>query len=429
MGSSCGGNLPRVCILSTGSEITQGLYADTNAQELSRRLMDRGFEVMSHAAVADERDEIARAIRSVFGRCDLLIATGGIGPTVDDLNRGIFAELWGVGLRRIARAEAMIRQRFVRRGRPMPESNLAQAWIPANARPLLNFWGTATGFLMPTMGERPHALVMPGVPAEWRGMFDRYFARDVEPHFPNRSPRHVHTLHIALLPESEVNDRVRDLFDADERVQVGILAKQGRIRLRLIGGADARNAIAAMAQRMRSRLPAEAIFAEGPEEFTLEEATVHALKTEGLRVACAESCTGGGIANRLTNVAGSSAVLEESVVTYSNEAKMQWLGIEAPLLATHGAVSRECSMAMVQGLMKRTNADIALSVTGIAGPGGGTPEKPVGSVWIAIMDRGGRCESHLHHFPGDRASVRAWTENHALEMLRRWAKHLPIPTS
>jgi nicotinamide-nucleotide amidase len=419
--------LPRVRILSTGSEITQGLYADSNAQELSRRLLDRGFHVIGHTAVPDDRGEIDSAIRASFGRCDLLVSTGGIGPTEDDLNREIFADAWGVGLRRIARAEAMMRARFARRGRVMPEKNLKQAFIPVGARPLLNFWGTAAGFLMPCGQDRPWALVMPGVPSEWRGMFDRSFARVVEPLFPGLRPRRVHTLHYALLPESLVNERVQDLFAADDRVEVGILAKRGRIRLRLAAAFEDAQALEALAARMRDRLPREALFAEGPEDATLEEAAVAALRHTGQRVALAESCTGGGIAHRLTHVPGSSAVLEESVVTYSNDAKQQWLGVEAALIAAPGAVSGECALAMARGLLARTQAHVALSVTGIAGPGGGSVDKPVGTVWIGLVDRQGVAVARPFHFPGDRDSVREWAENQALEFLRRTAMGYPLP--
>jgi nicotinamide-nucleotide amidase len=419
--------LPRVRIISTGTEITQGLYADTNAQELSRRLLDRGFAVTGHCAVPDDREAIREAIHACFGRCELIIATGGIGPTEDDLNRAIFADLWEVGLRRVNRAETMMRDRFQRRGMTMPESNLVQASVPQGSRPLLNFWGTAAGFIMPARGERPLAMVMPGVPAEWRGMFDRYFARVVEPMFPNRQPRCVHTLHVALMPESAVNECVQDLFTADPRVEVGILAKRGRIRLRLAAAMDQQEAIAELAARMRERLPEAAIFAEGPEEATLEQAAVDALRRTKKRVACAESCTGGGIAQRLTNVPGSSEVLEESVVTYSNDAKRRWLDVPADVLETHGAVSGECALAMAEGLLKRTSADATIAVTGIAGPGGATPGKPVGTVWIALADRAGSRKARHCRFTGDRESVREWTENHALEMVRCWALGLPLP--
>ncbi len=423
---------PRAFVISTGTEITQGLYADTNAMHLSRILRDHGFEVVGHAAAPDDAGRIRDAIRGTFGVADLVIVTGGLGPTEDDLNREIVARLWEVPLVRVHRAEEMIRERFRSRGVSMPERNLGQADIPEGAKTLLNFWGTAPGFAMPGTGGRPMLLAMPGVPAEWRAMMDRYFRRVVLPMFPNRPVSRIHTIHLSLVPESTVNGWIRDLFDSMEGVRLGILASRGIIRVRIAASGDTDavrdRRMEAMRGCLRDRLPTEFVLAEGPESTTPEDVVIETCLERRLTIATAESCTGGGIARRLTNVSGSSGVLLEGFVTYGNGAKTRTLGVDGELLERHGAVSGECAAAMATGARERTGANVALSVTGIAGPGGGSKEKPVGTVWFAIASEEG-VQTILRAFPGSRSDVREWSENQALDMLRRYARGLPtVPT-
>ncbi len=421
--------MPRACVISTGTEITQGLYADTNAMSLSRLLKDHGFWVVGHAAAPDDENLIRDAIRNTFGRVDLVIVTGGLGPTQDDLNREIIAELWDTPLVHVNRAAEMIRGRFRNRGVQMPPRNLKQANTPKDAKILLNFWGTAPGFFLRRTDDKPALLALPGVPSEWRSMMGRYFERDVLPSLPQRPFTRIHTIHLALVPESTVNECLSDLFDRDEGVMLGLLASRGIIRVRIAtrgkSEAQCEQRLARTREEVLNRLPQDIVLAEGPDTLTAEEVVIQACRTNGLTIATAESCTGGGVAKRLTNVPGSSSVLLEGFVTYSNRAKERTLGIEAGMLASEGAVSEACAAAMAAGARDNTGADLAVAITGIAGPDGGSDEKPVGTVWFAVSSRRGT-ETLLRHFPADRNSVREWSENQALDLLRRCAADLPI---
>lgn len=415
---------PRAAIISTGSEIVQGLYADTNAMELSRLLKRHGFRVVGHAAVPDEADRIESAVRATFDACELLVITGGLGPTEDDLNREILAAIAGVGLRHVHRAEALMRSRFARHGRTMPERNRKQAFVPEGATPWLNHWGTAPGFVLPAAGDRPMIVALPGVPHEWRAMMERYFAPQVLAAFPDRPSLAARVFCLAGVTESEVNDAIRPLFGADARVEVGILAQSGVISVRLLARThtqeEAAAAVEALALRARGLLPGESIFWEGEEPRGIEQVVVEAFHVAGRTVAVAESCTGGGVARRLTNVPGSSEVLLEAAVTYSNEAKVRRLGVQPETLAREGAVSEACAREMAEGMLRESGADAALAITGIAGPGGGTPEKPVGLVWFGLASRGQGTVAVKRLVPGDREGVRRRSEIQALEMLRRW---------
>jgi len=419
---------PRASILSSGTEITQGLYADTNAMNLSRLLTDRGFEVVGHAAVPDDEALIERAIRQTFGMADLVVMTGGLGPTEDDLTREVLARVWESPLRRVHRATAMMRARFARRGRPMPESNMKQADVPMCGEALLNFWGTAPGILMPAGGGRPWLLAMPGVPSEWKAMAERHLPRVARRFALPAVARH--SFHIALVPESTVNGWIEGLFSADANCRVGILASQGTIRVRVLAyGADEAEAAArrdALAARLAERIPGDVVYAKGlADAVALEQAAVEALVAGGRTVALAESCTGGGVARRLTDVPGSSATVLEGAVTYANEAKMRLPGFDAGIIDRHGAVSEEAARAMAEGIRRRASADVGIGITGIAGPGGGTAEKPVGTVWFAVADANATVAIR-RLFPGDRDMVRRWSENQALDLLRRWAAGLPL---
>lgn len=418
---------PRAFILSTGSEITQGLYADTNAMNISRALTDEGFEVVGHAATPDDEGMIERALRQTFGFADLVVMTGGLGPTEDDLTRDVLARLWESPLRRIHRAEAMMHARFARRGKPMPESNRKQADVPACGQPLLNFWGTAPGILMPAVGGRPLLMALPGVPSEWKSMMGRYLPRVVEKFSLPAVARH--SFHLAMVPESTVNGWIHDLFAAGPDARMGILASMGTIRVRLLAFgatvADARERLANLRAQVAERLPDDLVYAQGPDVASLEAATIEALVQRRKTVALAESCTGGGVAKRLTDVPGSSAAVLEGAVVYSNDAKERLPGFDDGVIDTHGAVSEECACAMAEAMRRRTGADIALAITGIAGPTGGTPEKPVGTVWFAVAD-GARTETLRQVFPGDRDAVRRWSENLGLDLLRRRALGLPL---
>jgi nicotinamide-nucleotide amidase len=424
-------NLPRAFVLSTGSEITQGTRTDTNATHLSRSLTEYGFRVVGHAAVPDDRERIEAALRNTFGVADLVVMTGGIGPTEDDLCREVLADVMGAPLHRVLRAETMMRALFARRSRPMPERNVKQAMLPVGALPLLNFWGTAMGVLVPAGTDgRPMIVSMPGVPREWKAMWARYAPRLVLPAFPALRKSAATTLHVAGLAESEVNELLLPLFEQDSRVEVGLLASLGVIRVRLNAGgetaAEAHELLESFRASVLALLPADCVFAQGEDALTPESVVVERFRAAEKTVALAESCTGGGVAKRLTDVPSSSQVLREGWVTYSNAAKQERLGVSPATLEHHGAVSDACVREMAAGALRESGASVAVSISGIAGPTGGTQEKPVGLVWFGIAALGEEVCAFSSIFPGNRETVRVRAENAALDLLRRWVDGLPL---
>jgi nicotinamide-nucleotide amidase len=417
----------RIWIISSGAEILQGLYPDTNAWWLSARLLELGFEVERHLALPDRdealRDEIARAAHC----CDLIVMSGGLGPTEDDLTRAAVARIYDVKLIEDARALGEIEERFKKRGREMAASNRVQALLPAGSTPLYNQWGTAPGFVIEPRGAdselRATLCALPGPPRELRPMFDRLAAPILLERFADRR-RSIRTLtmHTVGLAESHVNDRLADLFGADPKVNLALLAGQWRVDVRLTLAAESPEENAALAARWRAwiaeRLGADRIFGEGA--ATLPEVVGSLLRARGQTLAAAESCTGGLVAKQITDVAGSSDYFIEGFVTYSNAAKTRALGVDAKLLESRGAVSPQVAEAMAASARRVTGADWAIGVTGVAGPGGGTAEKPVGLVYLGLASPDGAVRNkRLMSVAGDREGVREFTAVCALDWLRR----------
>jgi nicotinamide-nucleotide amidase len=415
-------------ILSTGTEILQGHYADTNAQWLSAKLTTLGITVQRHVAAPDRPDDIADALAYLVERHDLVIMTGGLGPTEDDLTRQAVCKVFGTELAEDDRAWKMIVDRFALRGSPPPESNRVQCLIPKSARTLYNLWGTAPGFVIETPGflgamepcssrrgakegasmacalqDEKHGIsrgtsrcrlfaALPGPPRENRPMFEKYLEKLLARRFGGGLLARITTLHTFGISESALNDCLRPLFeeigDAPDRV-LAFLAGEARVDVRLTVRAATRRALAAaerpLLTRIRRLLPRDCIY--GRNDDTLESVASALLRRRGLKLAVAESCTGGLIAKRLTDLAGSSDVLLEGWVTYSNTAKRRRLGVRAATLRRHGAVSSETAREMAVGALRKSGADVAVAVTGIAGPSGGTPEKPVGLVWYGLAWR------------------------------------------
>jgi nicotinamide-nucleotide amidase len=422
---------PTVRILSTGSEILQGLYTDTNAQGLAQRLLEAGFRVIAHAAAPDDQKLIRETIEFASERCDLVVMTGGLGPTEDDVNRDVIAELYGLALEFDATSEQMMRKRFYSRGVPMPERNRVQAMIPVGAVILHNHWGTAPGFLVPAQAGRGALLALPGPRTEWFPMLGEALKPGgvIDAAFPARPVQDVHTLHMALTPESTLNEVLRDLFAPSNGVELTILASRGIIRLRIVGTGNDRASLASAIQERRDeiirRIGSEIVFAEGPDSVGLAEALIRTLREREETVALSESCTGGWVAKSLTDVGGASDVFGCGWVTYANSAKVRDLGVDAALLEREGAVSEATARAMAEGARTRSGATWALAVTGIAGPTGGSATKPVGLVWFAIAGPSGT-KAFQRIFRGDRDSIRHWAVNQALESIRRTALGIPL---
>jgi nicotinamide-nucleotide amidase len=412
-------------LINTGSELMLGRVLNTHQQWLCRKLADLGYVVTRQVAVPDMGSDILQAVREALGRADLVIATGGLGPTSDDLTRDLVAQLLGRTLREDAAVLAHIRGFFESRKRFMPERTKVQALVPEGATVLHNPHGTAPGLAMEVRpnpfraGNRPSWLIMlPGPPRELRPMFTDTVAPLLSRVLPLASEFVCRTLRTTGIGESVVEEKIdgpmKRLVAAG--LDLGYCARPGQVDVRLA----ARGGSAA--QQVRE---AEAVVREllgphvyGVEDEDLETAIVHLLTERKLTLALAESCTGGCIANRITNVPGASAVLLAGLVTYSNAAKQKFLGVHAETLDQHGAVSKPVAREMAEGARQQAQADYALSATGIAGPGGGTTEKPVGTVFIGLAGPSGTVVQRQFN-PYDRDTFKQVTTQQALDLLRR----------
>lgn len=429
-------------LINTGSELMLGRVLNTHQQWLCRRLADLGYVVTRQVAVADTARDIEAAVREALSRADLVITTGGLGPTSDDITRDMIAQLLGKKLHPDASIARHIENFFAARKRPMPPSTLVQAMVPEGAIVLPNPNGTAPGLAMKVEDGRwrmedgkpdvapssilhsppspqPNWLIMlPGPPRELRPMFNDAVAPLLKQEVPLDGEFICRTLRTVGIGESQAADRIGGLLqDALARgLELGYCAHIGAVDVRLAApGAQA----AALVQQAEAIVRAELgkhIFGEDDE--TLEAVIVRLLTDRKQTLALAESCTGGGLANRLTNVPGVSAVLLASLVTYANAAKQKFVGVRAETLAAHGAVSEAIALEMAAGARRETGADYALSVTGIAGPGGGSEAKPVGTVFIGFASATENFA--LKQFnPFDRETFKQVTTTQALEILRR----------
>lgn len=407
---------PAVELVCTGSELLSGRTINSHAATLAALLTDLGLPLVRETTIPDERAAIRDAIVSALGRAPIVITTGGLGPTSDDLTRDVAAEIAGARVVMHEPTKERIRLRYESAGRVFTALAARHALIVENAEVLENRVGLCPGELV-RIGDR-YLFLLPGPPAEFRAVLeDGVLPRLRELAGPPPAMRVLMTCCIGesdilrLLPESE--------FPGPE-VEVAYCARPGRVEIRLFADSSRRAAVERAAARARAAL-AEWIYAEKPCE--LEEAVIDQLKGRGRTLAVAESCTGGLIGHRLTNVPGSSAVFRGGVTAYANAAKEQLLGVPSDALASEGAVSETVARAMAEGARARFGADLAVGVTGIAGPTGGTPEKPVGTVWIATA--GPReTTAHRFRFHGGRTIVKELAATYALDQIRRYLAQL-----
>ncbi len=410
-------------IISSGSEILQGLYPDTNAQSLSQKLTELGYRVIGHQAIPDDKQLLNHGLDFATKTADLVVLTGGLGPTLDDLTRDAVCELYQIPLKRNQIAVRLMQRRFKLRGYEMPDRNLVQADIPEGAVVLQNHWGTAPGFYLPAPrgSDRGALIALPGPPHEWTPMFNRLFDGRNRVLLPSRRVTKSHTIHLAMVPESLINERLQPLFDEGHGSSLTILASRGHIRIRLLVESDIESEITKAFEELYSRvkraLDGLPIFMEGSGDLTFPEVILNKCRERSLTLTTAESCTGGGIAFGLTSVAGSSDIVLGGWVTYSNEAKSRDLGVKVSTLESFGAVSSEVAAEMAEGARKQSGSSLALSVTGIAGPGGGSKEKPVGTVWFGLSSEH-TVITIRKNFPGDRETVREFAIKQGYELLR-----------
>lgn len=404
-------------IMAVGSELLTSLYQDTNSLYLAERLNELGMEVSYKTIVSDSWDELLLCINQALARADLIIAIGGLGPTRDDRTREAFAA--ALERKLIFKEELLqkIAERFKRRGLLMPAVNKKQAYIIDGAEALENRNGTAPGLWLDT--GRNKIVLLPGPPSELRPMFDSLVRPRLQKFKAGYLVRKV--LKITGLTESVVETLISDIYPQDSDLNVTTLAYPGQIEVHLAAHSrksqrQAEAKVKNLAKKFLARLK-ENVFSEMGKE--LEEVVGRLLRDKKKTLAVAESCSGGFLGNRITNVPGSSDYFLMGVVAYSNEAKMNMLGVRSDLLKKHGAVSSQVAKAMAEGVRKKAQSSFGLSVTGIAGPTGGTPEKPIGLVYIALAwDKGLEVSKNL--FLGKREAIKFQSSQKALDMLRRY---------
>ncbi len=403
-------------ILSVGTELLLGQINDTNASYLARTLAGLGIDIYHKSTVGDNEGRVIDTLQRARERADLIITTGGLGPTEDDLTKECIARVFDEELVMHEPSLAWIRGFFARRGVEMPARNAKQALIYRNGRPLDNPHGTAPGALLEKDGKI--VISLPGPPNEMVPMVEN----QVVPFLTERISGHrqylvTRVFRLIGIGESSVEEKVQDLIRG-HNPSLAPLAHTGEVHLRAGAKADSIEAAEALIGPLEAELRARiGRFIYGVDSTTLEQAVVQELATRGRTIAVAESCTGGLLGARLTEVAGSSAVFLGGVVSYANEAKVRLLGVDPDLLARYGAVSREVATAMAQGVRERLGADLGVSITGVAGPGGGTEEKPVGLVYIGLATPD-RVRVTENHFIGIRQDVRRRSTQVALQMVR-----------
>lgn len=406
----------RAVVVTAGDELLIGQVVNTNAAWLGAQLSASGVDVIRIVAVGDDLERLASELHLASRMANLVLVTGGLGPTHDDLTREALASFLGVELRFHPEVFEQIRQRFETRGRMMPESNRRQAMVPEGFTVLANPVGTAPGLWYE--GGAFTIAVLPGVPHEMRYLF----RTEVQPRLIRRGNLSLimqRTLRTAGLGESMLQEKIGVLSDLlSSSIRLAYLPGGDGVRLRLtaLGGTwdEAEARLNHLEEHIRTRI-GRYIYAVDRE--SLEEVVGELLLERSLTIAVAESCTGGYVASRLTDVPGSSAYLLGGIVAYSNELKTSLLGVNPDILSREGAVSQEVASEMARGVRLALKADIGVSTTGVAGPSGGTPEKPVGTVWIGYSDENGT-EARLLHLASDRRLNKELATTHLLNLVR-----------
>ena len=404
-------SVPRLEVLNTGTELLFGSVLNTHLSFLAQQLFPLGLRVQRQATLPDG-SVIRDAVQESAARCQIILITGGLGPTTDDITRETVAELTNRPLYYDDSIFQKIRARFQRRGLQLSERVSRQAYVPEGAVVLANDFGTAPGLYIPAGNGMPHLFLLPGPPRELVPMFTTYAVPILRGLVP-LNDLHARIFRTTGLGESYVEKMVGEKLLAIPGLELGYCARMGEVDLRVVGSRIAVNA----AEKIIRAALQQYIISEELKE--LEEVVIELLREKNATLVVAESCTGGLLADRLTNVPGSSAVFLEGSVTYSNEAKARTLGVPVELFSSVGAVSKDVARAMAEGALKRSGATYSLSTTGIAGPAGGTPEKPVGTVYIGLASQYQDTWVEKLFFPTDRRSFKRICTQHALEMLRR----------
>jgi nicotinamide-nucleotide amidase len=407
-------------IIAVGSELLTPHRQDTNSLYLTEKLNELGVEVRFKCIVGDDREGLTAAAKLAMRRSDIILFSGGLGPTEDDLTRESVADALGLKLQRDPQIIAKLEERFAKRGYKMTANNAKQADVIASAAVLPNPVGTAPGQWIAGKydGQERLLMLLPGPPYELKAVFEA----ECIPRLRARVPvQHIamRTLKMAMMPESQVDARVAPIYKTYTDVETTILAGAGEIQLHLRCRKDSQAEADARVEELAEKIEDElgdAIFSRKGE--TIEQIVSYLLQMRGMTLATAESCTGGLLAERITSLSGSSRYFLGGAVVYSNELKTQFANVPKALINQHGAVSREVAAAMAEGIRKRCLASYGVGITGVAGPAGGTEQKPVGLVYIALAGEEGT-QVVERNFPGDRTRIRQFSALQALEMIRR----------
>lgn len=413
----------KISTLSIGDEVIFGEIVDTNAPHVAARLYDEGFKVRQHLCVGDSEPDIIEAVEALAGHNDFVIATGGLGPTVDDLTARAVARATGRRLILNDDALAHLKERYRSMGRELLRASEKQALLPSKSTLIPNPLGTACGFIVPHKGS--FLLFLPGVPVEMKRMLEETVIPFIISRSRQTSLVKTRLLRVFGLSEPQTEELLKGLSRPDEGLTIAYCVDFPEIEVKLRGqGEDEamlQEALLLMEQQVRERL-GEHVVALGEE--TIDTVVADLFREKGVTLSLAESCTGGLVAKRITDMAGSSAYFLEGAVTYGNAAKERQLQVPVGLLEKEGAVSAAVAMAMARGIRRASGSDIGLAVTGIAGPDGGSEEKPVGTVFVALAGRSD-CTAKRYRFNGSRDRIRAITAFTAMDWLRRHLLSLP----
>ncbi len=401
-------------VINTGTELLLGHVTNTHLPYFGVSLFPLGLRIARQITVPDGGD-IRDALIEAFDRCDVVLITGGLGPTTDDITREITAELLGLRLVEDASVMESIAARLKRRGIEVRARMARQAMVPEGATVLPNENGTAPGLYLPPTAtpsqKTPHLFLLPGPPRELKPMFENFALPILRRICGDTPDRICATYHVVGMGESMVEETIGFALSQRGDLEVGYCARPNEVDLRLIGS---KAVLASVEAQVLAAIGRHLVSRKGE---NIEQVIVDSLRQQALTVATAESCTGGLLASRLTNISGASEVFHEGFVTYSNEAKTRNLGVPAELIAAYGAVSEQVARAMAEGAVRKTGSHFGVSITGVAGPTGGTEEKPVGTVFIALAG-GGETVVRRERFPTDRETFKQLASQTALDMLR-----------
>lgn len=402
-------------LLSIGNELLLGETVDTNAAWIGRRLAEEGIAVSRRVTVGDDVARIREALADALARCRVVICTGGLGPTPDDLTRHAVAAHYERALVVDEGWVDVLRERYAKRGVPMPEINRVQGEHPEGATLLPNARGTAPGIVV-SDDARGVTVLLPGVPSEMRGLMDEHVVPLLRQRLRPPSRIESRLVRTAGLSEAMLAERVADIAaGVMPPLSLAYLPHVSGVDLRITAPEQHAQPALALADALARRL-GDNVYARDRTDLAVVVGSL--LRQRRFTLALAESCTGGLVAKRITDEGGASDFFHTGFVTYANDAKQAQIGVRAETLATHGAVSELCAREMAEGARQAAGADVAISITGVAGPGGGSEDKPVGTVWVAVALPDGTHARHFR-FPGDRSEIRERTAQNALDMLRR----------